>query len=148
MWFECEQPFVGEERCVTRQKRLRGRLYGLLTIENIHPQKGSVNSVIMSSAISHYSLWAVGRRDALGCLWAGFDIFHLEMCQFFFLNNKPDNFLTQWILKGSSRKSFYHKKSLIYMEMRECRLHVHVTGQNYIQVKYFNLNWFAISFVS
>ena len=24
--FECEQPFVGEERYVTRQKRLRGRL--------------------------------------------------------------------------------------------------------------------------
>ena len=37
MWFECEQPFVGEEhrdktktagneRCVTKQERLRGRL--------------------------------------------------------------------------------------------------------------------------
>ena len=26
MLFECEQPFVGEEGCVTRQKRLRGRI--------------------------------------------------------------------------------------------------------------------------
>ena len=26
MWFECAQPFVGEERCVMRQKRLRMRL--------------------------------------------------------------------------------------------------------------------------
>ena len=26
MWFECEQPFVGEARCVTRKKKLRERL--------------------------------------------------------------------------------------------------------------------------
>ena len=37
MWFECQQPFVGEERCVTRQKRLRGRLLSNLLEINKPP---------------------------------------------------------------------------------------------------------------
>ena len=37
MWFECQQPFVGEERCVTRQKRLPGRLLSNLLEINKPP---------------------------------------------------------------------------------------------------------------
>ena len=39
--FKCEQPFVGEERCVTRQERLRGREDHFLFQMNNYGQGGA-----------------------------------------------------------------------------------------------------------